>query len=317
MNQAKVLIRTILLLALALALAPALSGCLPGKPLEKIPPQLTAGNQEILEGLEWYDRGCYQKALDHYFKANERFTAVDQIRGKAMAENNIGNCLRLLGDPESAALFLEESVDLYTGMDDPRGEIQARVNLAAALADAARLPEALAALDRAAELVPATGSDYWPLANTRGVVLWKLGRTEEARQALEKALSAPAWPGGSRAAAFHSMGILLLETGQPREAAGHFLQALDMDREKGFFPGIADDLWGAARAEKAAGNLKEAARYFRRASQVWGVLGMDEPARRALAELTALAEETGTDPSLTLFFLDRWEEGLIRANPCD
>ncbi len=294
------------------------SGCGLGKPLIEKPRHLAAGDREIVEGQRWYGRGCYKKALDHFLKAHELFTVSDQIRGKAVALNNLGNCFRLLGDPGSAALFLAESSDLLAAGADPVEEIQARVNLAAALADQGKFADAQAALDRAESLqAPAGKGDYWPLYNTRGVILLKQEKPAEARQALDRALAATGWPAGSRAAAHHSMGTLLLATGAPGEAAGHFARALEMDRETGYSPGIADDLSGLARAEKAAGNPTAAAGHFRRAAQVYGILGMDESAKKALDELSALAPETGADDSVTRFFLDRWERGAIREKPCD
>ena len=65
-------------------------------------------------------------------------------------------------------------------------------------------------------------ADDWDLVNARGVVLFRLGRVEEARQTLEEGLKHTPLPRDFH----HNLAFLLLDTGQPVPALEHALAAL-------------------------------------------------------------------------------------------
>ncbi|MBW1988554.1 MAG: tetratricopeptide repeat protein [Deltaproteobacteria bacterium] len=299
-------------LVLAAVLLLALPGCFGGGARE-VPAHLAGGNAASVQGEKEYRKGCWQKALKHFTRAWELEVLAADTDKKAVALNNMGNCHRMLGDPQTAAAFLEEAAKMFSRAGDAAGEIRARINLAAALADAGRADSAKRELSRALALPG--GADYWPLWNVRGIMALDAGDLEEAGKCLDRALAAPGGPEGGRAAAHYSMGRLMLETGKLDAAQEHFSTAFSADRQDGYFPGVADDLLGLGRVAEALGNLSEAAGYYADAAQVYGLLGMDGKAQDALSRLEAA--DGGEGAVVTRHFLAWWGEGYTLEAPCE
>jgi hypothetical protein len=73
-------------------------GCAGGNAVKKKPEHIVSGMKEIQKGTTWYQKGCYKRSLEHFFRAHELFAASDQLDGVAMSMNNIGNIYRIMED---------------------------------------------------------------------------------------------------------------------------------------------------------------------------------------------------------------------------
>ena len=107
-----------------------------GGPKEVIvPDHISAGSVQTSKGMPFYERGCYVRALDYFYKANELFTAIGDSRGMAMSMNNIGVVYRGMGEASAAIPFFEDSLRMYRSLGGQQDVRQTLSNLAAAQVD--------------------------------------------------------------------------------------------------------------------------------------------------------------------------------------
>ena len=133
----------------------------------------------------------------------------------------------------------------------------AHTNLASALIEADRLEGALSAGRLGVEKRPESAIAY----NNLGVALFRLGRYEEARSHLSKALSLA--PPASLAASLHgTLGRTLLRLGRIEAAEEHLLYSLKMD------PELSATLLGLAALRAEQKRFEEADEYFQRARKL-------------------------------------------------
>ncbi len=277
---------------------------------------LTDSARQNAAGLALYQRGCWEKALAHFFRAHELAVAADLSEDTATSLNNIGNAYRMLGEAESAVAFLTEAAGIFRDAGDAAGVRQALCNLAAAQIALGRLDEAEKTLDRA-EAVAAGGAFFAPLTVNRAVLLMKKKDYAGAEKLLLAALaSAPAGDTAETAVIRHSLGVLLLETGRPKEALPHLTAALDADRAQGFAEGMAEDLFRLGQALKAAGDAAGAVTAWKRALLLFGLLNLDKKAEAVKKELAPAAAEAGVSLSVTDLFEERWKDGQAYESPC-
>lgn len=116
-----------------------------------MPEHITAGTKEMARGITRYNKGYYKESLEYFFRAHELFVASDQLNGVAMSLNNMGNVYRVTGDIDSALLFFDESLSIYSDIGDSLGRVQVLCNKTAALIDAGRLEKAENVLNTAEE----------------------------------------------------------------------------------------------------------------------------------------------------------------------
>lgn len=291
--------------------------CAGGNSVKKKPMHLTSGMKEIKKGTAWYQRGCYKRSLEHFFKAHELFAASDQLSGVAMSMNNIGNVYRIINDINSAVLFYEESYDIYTDIKDNHGVVQALSNKAAAMIDGEMLEEADSVLDTAEEIAQKSGISLIPLHINRGLLFIKKKEFKRAEEILENVLEITDTENLAKfAAANFVLGNLMLETKRYKKAVDFFETALVADRSSGFHRGIAGDLAAIGSICHNQGKNELAAKYFKRSIKIYALMENKEKVRHIMEQLEKVAEKTGMDISVTKLFVNRWLDGKAHASPC-
>lgn len=295
-----------------------LLACAAGQPAQESPPNLSAANKAFARGSQWYQKGCYTRALEDFRGAHERFAVTDDLAGTAKSLNAIGNVYRHAGDRASALLFLEESIALYRLGSDNRGLAQAHLNRAAVLMDQDQLDEAQLAMESASRTLGEDNRLALIYRRSKGVLLTRQGEFSQAESLLREALDMVTAEEVQESAAIHySLGKLLLTTQRPDMALEHLNQALQTDREQGFHRRVADDLTTLAEAMLARERPQEAAAALKRGLKIYALLGDADKAEVTLERLQPLAVETGTDLRVTKHFVSRWlagdtEEGICR-----
>ncbi len=100
-----------------------------------VPEHISAGSVQTDKGMPFYERGCYARALDHFYRANELYTAIGDSRGMAMSANNIGVVYRAMGEAAAAIPFFEDALRMYRSLGNQEDVRQTLSNLAAAQVD--------------------------------------------------------------------------------------------------------------------------------------------------------------------------------------
>jgi len=298
------------------------------------PVHLQAGTEQIIKGNAFYQKGCYKTAFEHFIRAHELYTASDQVEGIAMSLNNIGSVYRALGDPGGAMVFYSEAERTYKQAGNQAALGQVLSNEAAALIDAGDLGRAEDFLKRAEQVQDADQKIRAPLLTNRGILLARKGQYKEAEALLKEAL-AVAGPSGIKsdagatdrvsdsstltgtAATHFALGNLMMDTKRYAEAADHFKTALVLDRQSGFYKGIADDLARLGHLAKAQGDEASAYDYWARSLKIYTLISLERD-RVEISNLlkTVLPPAKGTGDA-NAFFLDRWEKGKRLENPCE
>ncbi|MDP2645870.1 MAG: tetratricopeptide repeat protein [Desulfobacterales bacterium] len=306
-------------LIIMLLLLAFLAGCATGKPVREISDEtLAAGTREIKKGVAWYQKGCYERAMENFFKAHELFSASDQLNGVAQSLNNIGNVYRISGDTSSAVLFFEESYGLFADMDNDPGTLSALSNKAAALIDGEKLTEAEKALNIAAGLVKKTPGPFVPLLNNWGVLYTKKKDYLRAEETLNAALAHTDPLNFSESASVNfAMGNLMLEKERFQQAADHFQTALAADKSAGFHKGIADDLAAMGATNLRQDRTAPAVKFFKRAVKIYALIGNTGKVREIMARLDQVSGKAGVDIQVIRHFVKNWQEGKILVAPCN
>ncbi len=282
------------------------------------PRHLQAGMKEIQKGTFWYNKGCYDQAMEYFSAAHEMFTASDQINGVAICMNNIGNIYRVTGDIDKAVLFFEEAYNIYSNINDVKGTMQALSNKAAVLIDAGRLKDAEKILQQVENITKNANSTFLPLLNNQGILLTKQKKFKQAEEILNKALGKTVGHNYHEYASVNfAMGSLMLETGRNESAVSFFKKALKADRHAGFYQGIAEGLAAIGSAKVNMGSYKEAADYFKRSIKIYALTGSKGRVEEVLKQLEEAAEKSDMDITVTKHFADAWMDGKTIAGPCN
>ena len=302
---------------LILLFTATLFACAGGNSVKKKPEHIISGIKEIKKGTAWYQRGCYKRSLEHFFRAHELFAASDELTGVAMSMNNIGNIYRIIGDINSAVLFFEESFDIYTDIKDYEGMAQALSNKAAALIDDGRIEEAADVLSRVEGIVQKREMVFTPLLNNQGILLIKKGKYKCAEEVLEKALANTDPSKLSEFATVNfALGNLMVETERYEKAVECFEAALTADRASGFHKGIADDLAAIGSACLSQGKDRLAVKYFKRSVKIYAIIENKEKVDKIMDQLDRVSKKAGLDISITKRFVKTWVEGKAFESPC-
>lgn len=291
--------------------------CASGNSAPKRPKHLSAGMEAIAEGIAIYNMGCYQRSLEHFFRAHELFSASDQLNGVAMSLNNMGNIYRIMGNIDSAILFFDESLGIYTDIADHKGVVQILSNKAAVLIQDGRLKEADKVLSTAEDMALKNRLVYNPLLTNRGILFTKQKDYNRAEKMLETALAKADRANLSEfSTANFAFGKLMLETRRYEEAVEFFETALAVDRTSGFYKGIADDLAAIGAAYLSLGKNELAADFFKRSIKIYALIENGKKVEEILEKLENISKTSKIDIRLTLHFVNRWIEGETLESPC-
>jgi tetratricopeptide (TPR) repeat protein len=288
--------------------------------IKSTPRHLTAGPQETEKGIAWYTKGCYRKALTHFFHAYESFSMSDRVDGVAMSLNNLGTIHRALGNWEDAIAAFEEAHHLYKDLHDLKGAWKALSNQAAAFIQMGDLKKGEETLERALALSDAAPQNGPPISlwQNRAVLLTKQGRFQEAEAIFTDCLNHTQGLSLLETASLHfAFGNMMFESNRPAKAVASFEKALALDKQVGFFRGIADDLSHLAQAYRQLGNKEQAVASWKRAVKILALLDRGDEVDNAMEHLRESAREAKIDISVTEGFVERWRQGRLYESPCE
>lgn len=293
--------------------------CVSGKPQKETPRHLSDAAREMKRGLEWYQKGCYEKSLEYLFRAYELYSASDVLDGVAMSLNNIGTIFRITGDYEKAISLLDESFQIYSDLNNQEGAVRALSNKAATLIHAGELDKAEVVLQSAMRLLPADGNKRLrvPLLQNQGVLLTKRGSYEAAEEVLVTCLNQADSLDPMGTASLHfAFGNLMLKTERPSDAIAAFEKALSIDRELGFYGGMGDDLFSMGQAYLKLGEEGKAVGSWKRSVKIFAFIDQASQLQETMQLLRETARRTGIDISVTEAFVERWRQGTLYESPC-
>ena len=285
-----------------------------------VPSHLTVGEKETEKGLEWYRKGCYRKALNHFFRAYELFSMSDLINGVAMSLNNLGTIHRVLGNYEDAVAAFEESYRLYTDLEDPEGAENALSNEAATFIQMGDLKNGEDTLVRAFSLSSkkTTRAPSLTLLQNQGVLLTKQGRYHESETILATCLNQAKGLSPLEMASLHfAYGNMMLQSDRPSKAVASFEKALSLDKQVGFFRGVAEDLSHLAEAYRQLGQTEKAVRAWQRAVKILALLDLGYEVDNTMEHLRKTASEAKINISITEGFVERWRQDRLYESPCE
>ncbi len=281
------------------------------------PEHLTSGMKEIQKGNGLYQRGCYQRAIDHFFQAHEQFAASDQVAGVAMSMNNIATVYRALGDTTNALRFFNEAFTLYQDLTDPDETIRVLSNIAATLLGDDKIREAETAMNMADRLAADHGVAYVPLLRNRGIWSTKKKAYGNAETILTKALADVDPSKFSEFAAVNAaLGAMMTETDRPNRAIEFYNNALDADRQAGFTKAIGDDLAAIGSIHQGLEAHTAASSYYQRSLKIYALIGNKPKVRDTMGRFEEVVEKTGQDASITREFVASWLRGEV-TTPCE
>lgn len=292
--------------------------CAGGNSAKIMPEHITAGTKEMARGITRYNKGCYKDSLEYFFRAHELFVASDQLSGVAMSLNNMGNVYRVTGDIDSALLFFDESLEIYSNIGDPLGGVQVLCNKAAALIDVGRLEKAENVLNTAEEMAKKNRISFGPLLSNRGILLIKKAQYKRAEELMQLALANTDPENLSEFATVNfALGKLMLETQRYEKAMDFFKTALEADRLSGLNKSIADDLDAMGTACLKLGKDELAGNYFKRSVEIYALMGNHKNVQNIMEKLEKVSEKTGMDLSITKHFVNKWLEGKDLGSLCE
>ena len=271
------------------------------------------------KGLEWYQKGCYRRSLEYFFRAYELYSASDLLDGVAMSLNNIGAIYRITGKYEEAVSHFDEAYAIYLYLNDQKGAVKALSNKAATFIHMGKLGKAGEVIEEAVRGVPADGKKglLIPVLQNKGVLLTKMGSYGAAEEVLANCLTqAHTLDPTGRASLHFAFGNLMLTTGRPAEAIASFEKALSADREIGFYQGMADDLFSLGLAYTRLGQDKEAVRSWKRSVKIFAMIDQPRQIHETMEYLREAARREGVDISVTEAFVERWRQGRLYESPC-
>lgn len=272
----------------------------------------------INQGVTWYDKGCYEKAIQLFWDAHEQFSAMDLPEGVAASFNSIGNANYHLGDTGNAILFLNQALDIYEQLRQTQRRIKVLSDLAAAYmtdGNASAAKERIVQAEKLAEGGSGNGID---LLLAKGIWLTRAEKFEKARAVLLSAvdLIEPddfAAEGTLNAA----LGHLELEAGNIDAARKYFVVALDADRRSGFYRGMADNLSELGRICARREEAVESLFYMQRSIKIYALLGARDKVEQLATQIESQADVTGKDVRLTLNIVNRWLKGEVHHLLCE
>ncbi len=282
-----------------------------------VPGHLSAGDEQTAKGMPFYERGCYARALEHFTRAQELYTAVGDRRGMAMSANNIGVVYRAVGEAQASIPFFEDALRIYRGLGEPDRVRRTLSNLAAAQVDAGNYASADRNIDEALK-IETRQAPFAPAMTVKGILLAKQGNAAGAEAMLKEALAeiGRRHPEGEAATSF-AMGELLLGQARYKEAVPYFEKALASDRKAGFYRGIADDLAALGRCSAGLRDDAAAVASWEQSVRIYALLGMEEKVRSTLGLLEESAKRSNLDIDLTRTLAELWLKGEMTESLCE
>lgn len=291
-----------------------------GRSLTPVPEHLSAGAKQIQKGLRCYQKGCYDKALEHFLRAHELYSASDVLDGVAMSLNNLGSVYQAMGNCEHALLYFDESYRMYVYLKKDEEAARTLNNRASALITMGRLDEAEEVLSRGLGMVTKANNSKvrFAILNNKGVLLTKRMEYKEAETVLVDCLQAMGQDTlQSNASVYFALGNLMLETQRFEKAVAFFDKALESDRQVGFYKGMADDLYYMGLAFFKAEEGEDAIQRWKRSAKIYAMIRCVNDVKKVMKCLKESSRQYGADIGLTELFIKSWLRGESYERLCD
>ena len=265
---------------------------------------------EALLGLGQLQRQCLrenQAALQTFLRAEPLFTGNPAF--EAIVRQNRGKLRDALGDLDGAIAEYRRALELHHRLGQRALEAETANNLGLALQIRGHYDESASLFDRALALQQ-TGDDPHELAKTllnRGHLHRELRETGRAQDRLSDALAQSRHVKDSdlEAQALTALGLLALDTGQPKRALHPLQEALRL-RPPGT-RGRAVTLTSLGVALRQLGRLDDARQAYLEALPIYQHLGDVREETRSLGNLGRLDAATG-HPEEAIHHFDRAQE---------
>jgi tetratricopeptide (TPR) repeat protein len=291
-------------LVLAAALLPA-AGCGGALPPPD-PPNLAEAKDSLSRGNYWYGRGCYQEA-ERFFQEGESSARLsDDVRLIIRAQNSRGAAALARGEMDRAANYLEQALELAQAQPG-RPELDRILGNLGTLAQRLGQNQTAENLWREAALAASeSGSSPAPYRINLARLCLADGRREEfltlAERALAEVRAAPAAKSGPElltlADALNLAGQAALQKEEWVPAEEFFREALALDRQMEYTPGLAQDTEALGELLLRCDRPEEAAGFLDRAFYLRLALGDTAGAGRLLAGLEDLSRNRGFPKNL-------------------
>lgn len=153
-------------------------------------------------GIAGSEKSYVERTLDHYRAALSHFQHIGNDRYTAIAENNHGHLLSFINRFDEACLHLDKARRLFEGLHDNVRRAQVDETIAQLYVASNKYELAERSINLSVNTLEGSGEDAF-LAEaliTRGIVLCRLGRKQEAKPNLERAQRVAERCGDSEAA---------------------------------------------------------------------------------------------------------------------
>lgn len=267
---------------------PAIFALLLGCSGPKAVPAATPVQKLSAEGVHRLERGDYAGAAEMFKQTLHEAELVDDLRGQAMAWNNIGSLGLAQGDLPTAVSALGHAVRFYRQIKEHGlGELRARVNLGIAQLETGNVAAAKAQLVEAQRLGDSLGKprEAWLAEVTLGSAEVKSGQASIGADRAQKAL---VWAQSNHDLAIESaaslvMGSALQAQGDLEGALSRYDHALEIDRTRQEPSAILEDLRALAELYKQRGQPSLAGDILARRGRVAKRLGRLDVAEADMA----------------------------------
>jgi DNA-binding SARP family transcriptional activator len=238
------------------------------------------GHATLLLGIMARHQGHTERATGLIQEAEQLFQTLEIGRELAIARTNLGGVFMESGELDTARIYAEQAVSTARANDDLWGLGLSLSGLGDLVFRQGEVDSAIGLMEQALEVLQQTGQSW--LAAEALLRMARMMRDQEdfkgATEQLERCFALAQDSGALQwqVAALESLGFLSLQQGHSQEAAGHFLQALQMIPGQAFkniqlnlFAGIvqlavhaeqwdqAATLWGAYQGLEASAGLAD------------------------------------------------------------
>ena len=222
---------------------------------------------------------------------------------RAIIYHLLGRLDAARGDPGRAIEWFRRALPLKRELGDPWSLALLFDELGHAHRKLRAYHEALTAFDQALAAWRQLGDDAQAASvlHARGYTYHELGRPDQAAADFREALALPGRDERARAVTLASLGVALIEGGEPRAAVPPLEQALEIQTRRGHGGGIAQTLTSLGLARDGAGQTAEAVELYEQALPLATAAGERELIGHIHHNLAWLAADRGSSEAFPLF----------------
>jgi len=214
--------------------------------------------------------GNYTGALELSLEALDLYEKVNDKEGIAWSALNIARLFRISNDPDKALQYLQKSLKEYRGLNRGKGDING-INLC--LTENAAISLLLGKIDEAyvqnllVYLTNISSGNMYGASMAKGnigIILYKLGRYNQAEKCIEASLQIKKEIGDSLdlASLFRYLGLVKIKKNQPLESIAYLNEAEKIAQRQNLRQDKKDIFLAKAIAYSQNGQLKDAIKQY-------------------------------------------------------